>query len=190
MDIAKWDAGTWIAAVAALIALVAAWASWRQAAAAKDQVAIMQQQLKNEQQQLQNDETDRHRAAGPKFEFDTASVIENPDTGQPVAKITVKQEGGPEHSEVTVTVRRTGDIHGLIGNDGRGIVDSIIWKDNAPGAKNVLKVSLERDDPVDVALEFRSVEPGNDRPWTFTETTSARKRMRMGSLDVASPKRA
>ncbi len=174
MNITKWDAGTWIAVAAAAIALFAAWASWQQAKAAKDQVAIMRRQLGNE-------ETDRHKAAGPDFTMN--SSIGYTEAGKPVAGIGVTQAGGPEHSDVTVTVRPAGDVLGLIGTDGVSIVDKITWTDNAPGKVNTLKVSLKRGEPVDVVLDFKSVEAGNDKSWTCTKTTRPMPNMSFGTQE-------
>jgi hypothetical protein len=172
VNITKWDAGTWIAVAAAAIALFAAWASWRQAKAAKDQVAIMRRQLGNE-------EADRHKAAGP--DFTTNPSIGYTEAGKPVASIGVTQVGGPEHSDVTVTVRAAGDVLGLIGTDGNTIVDSITWTDNAPGKVNKLTVSLKRGKAVDVVLDLKSVEAGTGKVWTCTKTTRPMPSMGIGT---------
>jgi hypothetical protein len=175
MDIAKWDAGTWIAVAGAVIALVAAWSAWRQAAAAKDQVVIMRQQLNNET-------ADRHKAAGPNFEV--ASSRSTRAGQKPVADVGVKQVGGPR---VTVTVKRDGDVRGLIEDGGDNIVDSIIWTDNAPGQVRSLKVGLERDKRVNVVLDFVSVEKGNEEPWKCTVTTRPEGTAQFGVSTVGSP---
>lgn len=163
MNIAKWDAGTWIAIAGAVIALGAAWSSWRQAKAAKDQVAIMQQQLQNETH-------DRHEAAGPRFSL--TGVEGMTPKGQPAAQITVVQEGGPALSEVTVTVQRSEGIRGLFGEDGPKIVDAITWKDNAPGSARHLLASLDTTGhrPYNVVLNFSAVEHGTGAAWKRTET--------------------
>jgi hypothetical protein len=165
VDIAKWDAGTWIAVAGAVIALVAAWSSWWQARAARQQVAIMRRQL-------QNETDDRHEAAGPVFSL-RESVAGTTPKGQPAAKITVVQEGGPALSEVTVTVQRTEGIRGLFGEDGPEIVDAITWKDNAPGTTRHLLASLDLKGQglCNIVLNFRVIEDGTGATWNRTRTT-------------------
>jgi hypothetical protein len=169
MDIAKWDAATWIAVVGAAIALVAAWSAWRQAVAAKAQVEIMRQQL-------QNETADRHKAAGPDFETKSSRYTK---AGQAVADVGVTQVGGPKVT-VTVTVKRDGDVLGLVEDGGDDIVESIIWEENAPGQVRTLKVRLRQDEPVNIVLDFLAVEEGNEDPWTCTKTTRPQAPIQFG----------
>jgi hypothetical protein len=162
------NAGTWVAIAAAVIAAAAAWYGRRQAVAAKAQAKAAKDQVAIMQQQLDNEEADRHKARGPDFE--TNSSIGIIEAGQPAAGIVVKQVGGPGHSEVTVTVQRNDKVLGLIGDNGGGIVDAIRWTDNAPGKVNILVVGLKGVAPVNLVLDFKSVEAGNDKPWTCTKT--------------------
>jgi hypothetical protein len=166
VDIAKWDAGTWIALGAAVFAGAAALAAWWQAKAAKDQVAVMRQQLRNETD-------DRHEAAGPVFSITESTEGADP-AGKPAAQIMVVQKGGPGLSEVTVTVQRNEVVCGLFGEDTKKIVNSIIWKDNAPGTTRQLIASLNISGrrPFNVVLNFRCVEAVTGVTWNRTITTT------------------
>ncbi len=165
MDIAKWDAGTWIALGAAVFALAAAVAAAWQAKAARDQVRIMRQQLSNETD-------DRHEAAGPVFSIWKSA--EKDTAAGPTAEIMVVQEGGPRLSEVTVTTRLNEEVRGLIGEDGEKIVAAIIWKDNTPETSRQLMASLDPkgQEPVNVVLNFKSVEAETGATWHRALTTT------------------
>jgi hypothetical protein len=195
VNITKWDAGTWIAAVGAVIALLAALASWLQArlakraaraadvqaAAAQVQAAAATEQVIIMRQQLENEKADRLRAAGPGFTFPEA-VIAEPEKGKPPeAQIQVRQAGGPKLSEVTVTVQTNGNVLGLVGRDSDDIVDSVTWTDNGAGSVHWLKVRLAESKQFNVVLDFESVgtEPGET--WTDSAATVPRKRITFGS---------
>jgi hypothetical protein len=163
------DAATWIALGSAVFAGAAALAASWQAKAAKDQVAIMQEQLRNETD-------DRHEAAGPIFSI-TQSTLGSTPVGQDAAEIIVVQKDGPGLSEVTVTTQTNENVRGLIGEDGEKIVDSITWKDNAPGTTRQLIASLDIDwrgakQVINIVLNFKSVEVGTGATWNRTETTT------------------
>jgi len=201
VNITKWDAATWIAAVGAVIALGAALAAGLQARAAKrsataadvqataakdqaqaakdqaqaakDQAQAAEDQVAIMQQQLDAEKADRHEGRGPDFTI-PESTIEGEWAGKPVARIMVTQEGGPGLSEVTVTTQRNENVCGLIGNDADNTVPSIPWTDNAPGTTRQLKVSLETKytEPVNVVLHFESVDSSTGATWWRTKTTN------------------
>jgi hypothetical protein len=160
------NAGTWVAIAAAVVAAAGAVYQRWQAVAAKAQVTIMQQQLDDEK-------ADRHEAAGPIFTV-TKSTEGYTPARQRVAEIMLTQKDGPGLSDVTVTTQPNENVRGLIGNDGENIVDSIIWKGNAPETIRLLIASLDTkgNGPVNVVLLFESVEIATGATWNRTKTTT------------------
>jgi len=124
-------------------------------------------------QQLRYETDDRHEAAGPIFDIRESAEGAGP-TGKPAAGILVEQMGGPPLSEVTVTVQRNGGVRGLFEEDSKKIVDSVIWKDNAPGAMRQLIASLNIRGrrPFNIVLNFRCVEAVTGVTWNRTITTT------------------
>ena len=172
------NAGDWIALASAVIAAAgAAYARWqavqakrsagaaeRQASAAEVQVAIMRQQLANET-------ADRHQAAGPHFAVKSAVIKDNSEN-QPMAHITIEQVSGAAAAEVRITARRNNNVHGLVEHVADYAPREIIWRDTAPGTTHTLTAYLEYNflNPVNVVLDFTSVQAGTGRTWRCTLT--------------------
>jgi hypothetical protein len=191
VDIGKWDAGTWIAALGAVIALVAAAAAvWQarlarraagtadvqaaaaqaQAEAAQAQAAAAEEQVIIMRQQVADSNADRHKAAAPGFTF-PRSTFSDAAKGQPsVAHISVRQVGGQKLSGVTVTVDCDDHVLGFI-EDGGGTVSTIHWTTSAPGSTCDLKVSLAKAESVDVILSFTCVGAETSDTWITSGTT-------------------
>jgi hypothetical protein len=104
-------------------------------------------------------------------------MIEDDWQGQHVARITVEQAAGAAVSEVRITARRNDYVHGLVEHDGDYTARTIIWHDSAPGASNVLTASLEYNylEPVNVVLDFTSVQAGTGNTWQQTLTAVPRR---------------
>jgi hypothetical protein len=177
------NAGTWVAVASAVIAAAGAWYSRRQAgqarrsaAAADRQAAAAEQQVAIMRQQLADERADRHQAASPHFTV-TSAVIEDNTEGQPIARITVEQDGGAVVSEVRITARSNENVRGLIAHDTDYDLTTITWHDSAPGTTHELTASLEyrRAGAVNVVLDFTSVQAGTRRTWECTLTAVPRR---------------
>jgi hypothetical protein len=94
-----------------------------------------------------------------------SAVIEDNTEGQPVARITVEQDGGAAVSEVRITARSDGNVRGLVADEDDYATSAITWNDSAPGTTHELTASLEYNHAgaVNVVLDFTSVQARTGR---------------------------
>jgi hypothetical protein len=104
-------------------------------------------------------------------------VIEDNTEGQPVARITVEQDGGAAVSEVRITARSNGNVRGLVADEDDYATSAITWNDSAPGTTHELTASLEYNHAgaVNVVLDFTSVQARTGRTWECTLTAVPRR---------------
>jgi hypothetical protein len=103
-------------------------------------------------------------------------IKDNPEL-QSMAHITIEQVSGAAATEVTITARRNGNVHGLVRNVTDYEPRTITWHDTAPGTTNALTAYLEYQhvEPVNVVLDFTSVQAGTGQTWQQTLTAVPRR---------------